>query len=624
MQRTTLLVKPPRYPGVVTRRRRHPSPPPSEPCRCLFSISNRVVLSDALECDIERAATTPSPLGSSGFSSPPPPPLAVDTNAIFRTVPDGLFDHETAVGGDTLTGPLSPNNRAKRSSARLSKDAARALRYPPLRQCQMHELVDALPPRCADLPWSPVFDTDHDGFSMAQMYRRCEDVRGAGAGVLLLVVADREEFESWHHHHHQTQQDSSSTASVGIPSRPPPATRVIGAFLSHLPTLSWGRKYYGSKDCLVFAFDDKDDAACDKRRPRPHCGLRVHYHAAHVAHVRSLRDLLARQQLAAASADGEEPPEETVAPLVSVSDPSLLPYIDESRCRTQRRGASLAPVDASKMPEETLFASLQGFMVGMGTVRGTVAAASSDAERYLSHADDATGDPMHEGGGGPALFIHPNLQFGSTSRTCPSFAHCRSLLPEATATRSRLLQQDFAIFRLQVFSLEAETSRGSTLAQLVSNPTVLSDAEAAFCLNLHSDDDDNDDDLAGPRFDAAAHPTPGCKCLNEWSSLPLESRHTGGGRPDDAAAATDVVVVGGDRGPLHHALRSGARLVDEAERRDDYAHSMRDVAGDGASPAHHPDSHHECSFMLRAEAAQYERDQRTWHRRMVERARGRQ
>jgi hypothetical protein len=150
----------------------------------------------------------------------------------------------------------------------------------PIPACITHEILASLPRRYHDSPWSPVFSTDLDGFSLNQLLRRAEGV--TGACVLLAAVVPR---ASARHHQSPASGAPPPPGTPALAQRPPGLMSdetVIGAFLSDPPGVGHGlHKFFGSDETFVFTFPARDDADSPTTgsTTAPHCGRRTSHWA---------------------------------------------------------------------------------------------------------------------------------------------------------------------------------------------------------------------------------------------------------------------------------------------------------------------------------------------------------
>ena len=136
-----------------------------------------------------------------------------------------------------------------------------------LSRCEVHELISRLPPRYYEAPWVLLFDTEHDGNSLAQFYRKLTDFEASHQGeqgcaaIGLLSVAPRRSKAPPHaptvagtHNIESPLDRSPSYLGVGQHKEV-----VVGAFTPEMPShFHTGSHCFGSKETSVFGFHAPD------------------------------------------------------------------------------------------------------------------------------------------------------------------------------------------------------------------------------------------------------------------------------------------------------------------------------------------------------------------------------
>jgi hypothetical protein len=137
----------------------------------------------------------------------------------------------------------------------------RALDWP-IPACTTHELLNVIPRTLHDTPWRPLFATDVDGFSLAQLQRKTE--RAKGPCLLVAVAVHGDDANA----HHLGGSDTESRRTLKAKEC------VIGAYLSEPPAATHGaHTFFGTDETFVFAFPPgHDQAATGGFR----CGIRTH------------------------------------------------------------------------------------------------------------------------------------------------------------------------------------------------------------------------------------------------------------------------------------------------------------------------------------------------------------
>lgn len=152
-----------------------------------------------------------------------------------------------------------------------------------LTRCQLHELQLSLPSYLAYLQWHVFFDTQRDGFSLAQLYRASDCVkqckqRDGTTSSLSEVNTTNFRFHGGMNDAEDGYDIPSLCLMVVAPRHEDRSVEgrqsVIGFFTSVLPNTSHhdARHFFGGKDTYVFRFHHTTDTSQTKGEVPPYHG----------------------------------------------------------------------------------------------------------------------------------------------------------------------------------------------------------------------------------------------------------------------------------------------------------------------------------------------------------------
>jgi hypothetical protein len=334
-------------------------------------------------------------------------------------------EHQSPAAGAPSTTPSHP---AGTSGSPQTKKVI------PLTRCQLHELLEELPPRYQSNRWETIFDTDDDGFSFSHFYRTLAPYRGAGLALFLVQPVTRAAIGSPRGAGRRQPSGSGLESSSSFAQSqqqppvvdevadcaeknsrircavPPAGMSVIGAFVGQLPNLTHGSShFFGGRETFVFrvrntnsapAASSKESAANSPKGP-------------------------ARRTKSSPTA--AEPPN------ISMSNPSA--------------GGSGNAISSAESEAE-----------GFNPV------GSVEVYRWGGHNEDFVvcgHSTLGFGGGaeGGAIYINGDLQSGTSSSRCPTF----NSPPLCGETLHGLHQAEFHIVQMIWFSLETKPAELSML-----------------------------------------------------------------------------------------------------------------------------------------------------------------
>ncbi|EKG07003.1 hypothetical protein TCSYLVIO_001868 [Trypanosoma cruzi] len=261
----------------------------------------------------------------------------------------------------------------------------------PLSRCELHELLLALPQRLQNSPWRVCYDTEHDGFSLHNFYRKMKQVHDEKElGIGIFVVSEG-------------VSDSVPISSVGGLLGPQsrsgvsalPSSVVLGCFTPEVPCLEHSQHaFFGAQETFVFTYADVSRYASEGS-----CGEPQHASGVTPAHSSSAAsDVIASPKMAR-----------------NFSTPSLQPSTRLGFNRLPRI-LSVYPWTLEEKNKEFLVCTNKFFGIGGGR-------------------------------DGAAIFVDASLSHGTSSVFCGTFASP----PLGGRLRATLRQSEFTVLRMVWF-----------------------------------------------------------------------------------------------------------------------------------------------------------------------------